>query len=122
MNQTTYSWQKAEENKFYLWHTEGDHKTQVAITDTAEKAHFLATAANLYNEHQQFKQEGEKYMQLGKESQAAVINDAGFPKWYEDNYRFDGQAGFHVHKITGEKTGNPYELYLKACNAEINQQ
>lgn len=43
-----YSWQKVEDNKYYVWHTEGDNKTLIAITDDAEKAHFLAKAANGY--------------------------------------------------------------------------
>jgi hypothetical protein len=45
-----YTWARVDENKFYLWHTEkvdaDEFKTLIAITDTAEKAHFLARAAN----------------------------------------------------------------------------
>lgn len=48
-----YSWQKIDFGKYYVWHTEnqdGDEiKTLIAITDTAEKAHFLTTAVNHLN-------------------------------------------------------------------------
>jgi hypothetical protein len=41
-----YSCQKIEDHKFYVWHTEGDTKTQIAITDTYEKAHSIAYHLN----------------------------------------------------------------------------
>lgn len=51
-----YSWEKIEENKSYVWHTDefkgNETKILIAITDTPEKAHFLATAANAFNKDQ----------------------------------------------------------------------
>lgn len=49
-----YSWEKVEENKFYLWHTNqvgnDEFKTLIAITDTPEKAVFLTRATNEFPE------------------------------------------------------------------------
>lgn len=45
-----YSLEKINDAKSYLWYEEGDKKTLIAITDSTEKAHFLATAANQYKE------------------------------------------------------------------------
>jgi hypothetical protein len=44
-----YSCEKIEENKSYVWHTEVDTKTLIAVTDTLEKAHFLSNAANNFH-------------------------------------------------------------------------
>jgi len=44
-----YSCEKIEDNKSYVWHTEGNTKTLIAITDNLEKAHFLAAAANQFD-------------------------------------------------------------------------
>jgi hypothetical protein len=42
--------EKVTETKCYLWHMEGNFQTLIAITADLEKAHFLATAANKYND------------------------------------------------------------------------
>lgn len=44
-----YFWDRVEENKYYVWHFEAETQTLIAITDTAEKAQFLATAANRFS-------------------------------------------------------------------------
>lgn len=53
-----YSWEKVGDNKFYLWHTntvgQDEFKTLIAITDTAEKAHFLVRAAEALNLENEF--------------------------------------------------------------------
>jgi hypothetical protein len=45
-----YSYEKINDAKCYVWHTEGENKTLIAITADVEKAHFLATAANQYRD------------------------------------------------------------------------
>lgn len=41
-----YSWEKISNKHYYVWHKEGIVTTFIASTDTAEKAHLLATGAN----------------------------------------------------------------------------
>jgi hypothetical protein len=44
-----YNWFHDGKGVYRIIHTEGKTNTIIAITDTAEKAHFLATTANFFN-------------------------------------------------------------------------
>lgn len=47
-----YYWQKDENSDhFFIWHTENSINTKIAKTNDAEKADFLAKAANFFSKH-----------------------------------------------------------------------
>jgi hypothetical protein len=45
-----YSYYKTEDGRFFITHTEGETNTWIAMTSDAEKAHFLTTAANQFQQ------------------------------------------------------------------------
>lgn len=91
-----YSWDKVEENKYHVWHFEPETQTFICITDTSEKAHFLATAAN----------------QFSYESKEAIE----FARWKDKNVRTAQKGRTHTQWYKGKKYTYAalYKLFIEA--------
>lgn len=94
-----YSWfQNHEETlSFTVVHKENDVETIIAITEDAEKAHFIATACNAYTEpkdaeHQikDWKVKAEKWDALDKKIEAFYFDKDGNELPEDEQYNLDG--------------------------------